>query len=292
MDITQLISLAVGVSVLLLVVGLGMRASVAEATSVFRRVFQPPHSLLRAIIAMNLVVPLVAAFLAGTFALLPPVKVAIVAMSISPVPPILPAKQLQFGGRASFVYGLLVVVSVAAVVFVPASVELLGWIFHGDYHFSFLAIAGIIAKTILTPLAVGMIIRTVAPAVAERWASRVLRLGNIVLVVGLAPVIISSWKGVVALIGDGTVLAMIAMVAAAVCAGHWIGGPNENDRTALGIVCAMRHPGVALAIATRNFPDEKSVPAAIILFAFIAALTTSIYGKLRFRYSSPSYGKD
>jgi BASS family bile acid:Na+ symporter len=56
----------------------------------------------------------------------------------------------------------------------------------------------------------------------------------------------------------------------------------------LAIVSAMRQPGVALAIARTNFPDNKLVPAAILLFALVAAITTTIYGKRRLRGGSGS----
>src|SRR5262245_53301344 len=282
-DFAHLVKLALAGSILFLVVGLGMRATFAEATSLFRHLFQAPHSLLRAIIAMNFVVPIVAATIARVFALPFPIKVAIVAMSISPVPPILPGKQLKFGGRASFVYGLLVAVSLVAILFVPLSVELLGSLFHRDYYIGFADIAFVIGKTILVPLAVGIMVRSFAPDFADRWAPRILQLGNILLITGLLPVIIATWHGMVSLIGDGTIFAILAVVAMAIAAGHWMGGPNDHDRTALGIVSAMRHPGVALAIATRNAPDEKLIPAAIILFALVAVITTTIYGKFRIR---------
>src|SRR5262245_42770293 len=135
-DFAWFVRQALAASILLLVIGLGMRATLTEATSLFREAFHPPYSLLRAVVAMNFVVPIVAASIAAVFDLRPPVKVAIVAMSISPVPPILPGKQLKFGGRHSYVYGLLVAVSLVSIVFVPLSVEVLGRLLDRDVHMS------------------------------------------------------------------------------------------------------------------------------------------------------------
>jgi BASS family bile acid:Na+ symporter len=282
-DLAQIIKLALSASILLLVVGLGMRATFREATSFFRHLFHRPYSLLRAVVAMNFVVPVVASTIAAAFALPLPVKVAIVAMSISPVPPILPGKQLKFGGRESFVYGLLVGVSLAAIVCVPLSVELLGKLFHRDIHLSFAHMAQLMGKTILAPLAAGMAIRQFAPELAARIGPLVVRLGNVLLIIALLPILIASLEGMSYLIGDGTILAIVVVVLIAVSAGQRIGGPDEHDRTALGIVAAMRHPGVALAIAKINFPDEKLVPAAILLYLLVAVVTTTVYGKLRLR---------
>jgi BASS family bile acid:Na+ symporter len=45
----------------------------------------------------------------------------------------------------------------------------------------------------------------------------------------------------------------------------------------------MRHPGVALAIARLNFPDETLVPAAVGLFLLVNLLVTLPYGAWRRR---------
>jgi len=282
-DWAHLIQLMLAASILLLVAGLGMRVTFAEATSFFRHFLQAPYSLARAIFAMNIVVPLIAASVTLAFGLYLPVKIAIEAASISPVPPILPGKQVKFGGSASYVFGLLVSVSLAAILVVPVSVELLGKLFHRDVHMSFVQMLGLMGKTILLPLGAGMVIRQLAPGLAARTAPWVARTGNILLIAALLPLIGASLPGMWELIGNGTVLAIVVVVGVSITAGHLIGGPSDHDRTALGIVAAMRHPGVALAIGKVNFPDEKLLPAAILLYTLVAAIATTLYGKVRLR---------
>jgi BASS family bile acid:Na+ symporter len=282
-DLQGLIKLALSASILLLVLGLGMRATFADATSFFSHLFHSPYSLARAVFTMNFVVPMVAALSAKVFALPLPVNVAMVALSISPVPPILPGKQIKFGGSEKFVYGLLVAVSLAAILLVPLSVELLGSLFHRDVHMSFATMAQLMAKTILVPLVVGMAIQYYVPDLAARIGHWVLRVGNLLLVIAVLPVLISSLSGMWSLIGDGTILVFLLVISVAILAGQWIGGPDEHDRTALAIVSPLRHPGVALAIGTINFPNEKLVPAAVLLYFLLAVILTTIYGKLRLR---------
>lgn len=66
-------------------------------------------------------------------------------------------------------------------------------------------------------------------------------------------------------------------------AGHWLGGPDPDDRTALAIASSTRHPGVALAIAQLNFPEETRMPAVLSLFLLVNALETLPYGAWRRR---------
>lgn len=283
MDTAQLIKLAISASVLLLVFALGLRATFADATSFFQSLFAPPRALLRALVAMNLVVPLIAAAIAAFTNVAPAVKIALVAIAVSPVPPILPGKQLKLGGRSDYVFGLLVAISLAAIVTVPLSVELIGWLFHRDVRMSFVEVAKPIGITILLPVLAGLVVRHFQPALAERIAPWVSRVGTLLLIAGMLPVLVAAWPAVVSLIGNGTIAAIVAVVVAAIASGHLLGGPEPQDRTALAIASAMRHPGIALAIAHINFPDNNLVPAAILLFLLNAAIVTTLYGKLRER---------
>ena len=239
---------------------------------------------------MNVVVPAIAATVAALFEIPQAAKVALVAMAVSPVPPILPGKELKFGGRASYVFGLLVAVSITAIVLAPLTIEIMGRLFQREAYISAADIAKMVGKTVLLPLAAGLLIRQVAPDFADWLGNSITRVAFVLLIAGLLPVLYKSWPGVWALIGDGTFLAIAGVVVAAVAAGHFIGGPGERERTALGITSAMRHPGIALSIATTNFPDNNLVPAAIVLYVLVAAIVTTLYGKLRLHSISAGMG--
>ncbi|HWE18235.1 MAG TPA: hypothetical protein VG758_13805 [Hyphomicrobiaceae bacterium] len=45
----------------------------------------------------------------------------------------------------------------------------------------------------------------------------------------------------------------------------------------LAPACGSRHPGIALAIAHANFPDDKYVLPAVLLYLVIAALVAAPY---------------
>ncbi len=52
---------------------------------------------------------------------------------------------------------------------------------------------------------------------------------------------------------------------------HLLGGPDPDDRTALALATASRHPGVALLIPTGNFPNQKLVAPAMVLYLIVGA---------------------
>jgi BASS family bile acid:Na+ symporter len=285
MDPAQLIKLALTASILLLVFALGMRASFAGATSLFRELFQSPHRLLRALLAMFVLVPLAAVLAAKLLDLSLPVRTAIVAMAIAPIPPVLPGKQLKFGGESDYVFGLLVAVSFAAMLIVPLGLQLMSAIFHRDAGFGFWVVARIIGMSILVPLLAGLTVRAMSPALVDRIVTWVARIGTLLLVAALIPVLLSAWPAIVTLIGDGGAAAIALVVVTAIAAGHFLGGPDPDERTALAFATAMRHPGIAVAIAGLAVPEEPRVQAAILLYLLIAVVATSLYGLLHKRRS-------
>src|SRR5262245_3731306 len=287
MDLAQLTRLAITASVLLLVFSLGLGATMADVTHLLRR----PVRLASALLAMYVVVPSVAAAVAGLFVLPRAVEVTLLAMAVSPVPPILPGKQLRLGGRERYVYGLLVAASVAGILLLPLGIAVLGRLFHRATHRGVLDAAKLGRVTVLLPRVAGVAVHHLAPERAERAATWASRLGTVLLLAGLVPIVVTVWPGIVFLVGTGAVVAIAAVVAAALVAGHWLGGPDPDDRTALAIAASMRHPGIALAIAGVNFPQETLVPATVVLFLLVNAIVTVPYGAWRRRRHPEGEGR-
>lgn len=282
MDLASLVKLAILLSLLLIVFALGLRATFADATYLFRTAFQQPHRLLRAAAAMFIVVPTIAVAIAKGFDLPQPVKVALLAMAVSPMPPILPGKQLKFGGQASFVYGLLVAVSLVSIVVVPAWVEVLAWLFDRDTHVGPEVVAKSIGVSILAPLVAGLLVRRFAERAAERIAPWASRIGMGLLVVGALLILVRAWPAVTSLVGGGAIVAFVAIAAIGVAVGHVLAGPDPRDQAVLAIATPVRHPGVALAIAHAALPTGTLASAAILLLLLTGVIATSIYGKVRF----------
>jgi BASS family bile acid:Na+ symporter len=276
-DVRQLIALAVTASVATLVFALGLRGTAAQATSLIRE----PRQLVRTVLAIYVLVPAAAYFLAVRFAFAVPVKIALLAMSISPVPPLLPRRQLKLGGRADHVHGLLITMAVLSIVLVPLAVKVLGWGFERHVHVSPRVVARLVGITVLVPVVAGLSVHRLSPAVAVRIEPWVSRAGTALLIVSFTPLFIAASASMWSLIGNGTLVAMALLAVVAIAGGHWLGGPGSADRMSLAFASSMRHPGVALTIARLNFPEEPLVPAAILLYTMVAFIATQVYASRR-----------
>jgi BASS family bile acid:Na+ symporter len=273
MSIVDLIRIAVLLSIMLIVLGFGLVCTWGDATSLFRN----RSLLLRSLLAMNVLLPLFASALIAIFTLRPVIEVVLLALAVSPVPPFLPLKQSKLVGHHEYIYGLLGASSLLTIVLAPVTVALIGLTFSKHASISPTGIARIVALTVLVPFALGLLIHHLKPTVATRVSPIASKAGIVLLVMALVPVLIKMWPAMIALIGDGTVLAIIAFIVVGLAVGHWLGGPDPSTRTILALATATRHPGVALIIATANFPDEKLVAPAVMLYILISVIASIPY---------------
>lgn len=284
MSLATLVPIALQVSVFALVFALGLNAGRGEAAWALRH----PRALARAAVAMYLVMPLVAVALAGLFALKPAVKIALLALALSPVPPLLPRKQQRAEGDASKAIGLLVAAGLAAIVVAPLGLRLLAALLDVDVAFPTARILLLIAFTIVLPLGGGMLLRRMAPTIARSASGPIARVGAVLLVVGLIAILVTTAPGMWSLVGGGTLLAFATFLVVGLAVGHLLAGGRELDRTVLALSTASRHPGFALTIAAAMASADARAEAglvapAILLYLVLGGVASAIYLALRKR---------
>ena len=81
---------------------------------------------------------------------------------------------------------------------------------------------------------------------------------------------------------DGAIVCRLPTVKAseATFIGYLFGGPDPEHRSVLAQATASRHPGLAVAIAHANFPEQKLVVPAVVLYLIISMVVTSLAPKL------------
>jgi BASS family bile acid:Na+ symporter len=271
----ELLPITVKASVALTVFALGLRAEKADATSLLRQ----PAKLVRSITAMSVVMPLFAVIAALVFDPRPAVRIALVALSVSPVPPIWPRKATKAGGSESFTIGLLVASAVLALLTIPLTFALLDKVFGVPLRVPLAVIGKLTLVTVLIPLAAGMAVRHNAPRHAQRWVKPVSLGAMSLLVLALVPALIKMVPAFGQLLGDGTLAIMAAFVVVGLAAGFLLGGPKREDRVVLALAASSRHPGIALVLVHLNYPEQLLAPAAIVLYFIVSAVVSLPYLK-------------
>jgi BASS family bile acid:Na+ symporter len=273
MSLTTLIPLILKLSIMLSVFAIGLNATFADTLYLFRR----PAKLLRAFVSMNIIMPVFALLLAYTFQLHLAVKIALVALSVSPIPPILPRKALKSGGRENYTIGLLTASAVISVVAIPVTMEVVERIFGIPLQMRAREVAWLMLSSVLIPLLLGMGVRYLWTSFAERAAKPIAVVSLVVLIVACLPILFTSVRSILILVGDGTLLALAAFALVGVVTGHLLGGPDPEDRPVLALATCSRHPAVALAIGHANFPGQKLAGALVLVYLVLSAILVAPY---------------
>jgi bile acid:Na+ symporter, BASS family len=279
MTAQQWILLAIQASIVLTVVSFGLTATLRDAMFLLRS----PGLLAKTLLSMSVAMPIVAAMIAAWAD--PPlaVKLALAALSVAPVPPIVQKKQVASGGRTEYVLGLMVTMSALAIVLVPLTLAVFNRAFGGHAEIAPFAVAKIVATTVLIPIVVALLIRHFWPGSAR--ASHAIGLfANVVLGVSVVVLLIAMWPVIQLYIGNGVVLKLAAMAAGGLVIGHLLGGPDEANREVLATSTASRHPAVAIAVANA-FPlaEGKEELGVIVLYLIVATVLTGLYQKWQSR---------
>jgi BASS family bile acid:Na+ symporter len=264
------------VTVLIFAIGLG--SSLGDLTYLWRR----PALLLRSVLAMYVMVPLAAFAFARFLPLAPGVKAALLVLAASAGAPLLPRKLSKLGGGA-YPFSLVVLSSLLAIVLVPAWVELLARYFDRDIELTSRTVAIVIGQAFLAPLVAGMALRTLNPAFFERTSDLLMKGAALVLAVAGLLLLVANWRLLLQLQSPG-MLALVSFMVVALAIGHTLGGPTEDDRTALAIACATRHVGLAVLVAAA-FPGLRTI-AVLVAYSIASLLVSAPYLAWRRRRSA------
>jgi BASS family bile acid:Na+ symporter len=276
MTLAEWIMLALRASLFSIVFALGLRATLKDIAYLLAR----PMLLFKSILSMNIVMlgfTLAAAYL---FPLPPPLQIALLGLAMAPVPPILTWKQKRADGTSSYAISLCVTASFLAVLLVPLAIALADIVFHADYRMPATRVVPIVLISVIVPLVLGMLVERLAPTIAARIAQPVAISGTVLLILAALPVLFVTLPAVWVLVGRGLLLFLALFTAFGLLVGHVLGGPHTHDRVVLALATGTRHPGVAMAIAAFNFPDEKAAVAVVLMHVFIGALVSIPYLKL------------
>lgn len=249
-----------------IIFGIGLDSAASDAARLFRH----PGLLLRSLLAMYVLVPLAAFVLVRMLPLRPGVEAGLLVLAVSAGAPLLPRKLLGIGDGA-YIFSLVVISSVLAIVLVPLWLAVLGPLFPRLPHFAPERTAIVLAQSFFLPLIAGMVLRRLLPKPAAWLSQRLVGLAGLVLTAAALVLIALHWHEVAEARWSG-ILTLAALIFIALVIGHLLGGPNEDDRTALAIACATRHIGIAILVATA-VPGPRTAVIIAVYVAVSAAIS-------------------
>jgi BASS family bile acid:Na+ symporter len=273
LDLTKLLLSGANASVVVFVVsstlGVGLRLTVSQILTPLRNGRLVALSLLTNFV----LAPLAAITIARLLGLDEPLRVGLLLCGAAAGAPFLIKLADLAKGNMPFAVGLMVVLMVVTVGYMPVVLPML----LTGVSVDAVKVARSLAFLMLLPLALGLFVRARYEAPAARLAGLVGVVANVSMILLVTLTTAGHFTNVLSVLGTYAILA--AVIFTAVCAGiGWVcGGPSPNIRAVLGLGTAQRNMAAALVVASQNFSDPKVVVmitvALIVAFAMLIPLS-------------------
>ena len=271
MNPETVLKLVLLLGVVMLVVAIGIRARLEQPLLLLRS----PALALRAMVAMYVALPAFVLVLVWLMPLQAGVGAVLLGFAVSPVLPPWAKKGAAVGGQSDYVIGLQVLSSVVALLVVPLMIWIVYRTFGVATNLDPLAVEMVLLITVAAPLALSMGLARLYPG-AARLADRADRVGGVVLLLGAVVLLIVNGRAILGVIGQGTLIATVAVILFGLLVGHLLGGPDPGNRGALAEATVLRHPAIALLLASGAFPEREATVLGAVLMYLVASLLLSV----------------
>lgn len=261
---TEILSSLVQLSMLVFVIGsmfsLGLSLTVQQIIDPLKNT----RMVVLALVANFVLIPLLAYGLAILFNLDETLRIGLILLSTAAGAPFLPKLVDVAKGNIAFSVGLMVLLMVVTIIYLPLVLPLL----LGDVEVSPWDIAQSLIIMMLIPLAAGLFIKGRYEEAAAKIQPAFGMAANIALITLTVLGLVLNFSSMIALVGTLGILAGIVFILIALIIGYLLGGSNPGDKSVMGLGTAQRNIAAALVVAGQNFGTE--VITYLVLIAVIS----------------------
>jgi bile acid:Na+ symporter, BASS family len=233
------------------------------------------------LLANFVLMPLCAFVLAKALSLDEPLGVGLLLLGCAAGAPFLPKLAELAKGNLAFAVGVMVLLMVVTVGYLPIVLPLL---LPGVTVNSW-KIARSLVLLMLLPLAAGLVLRTRYENLAARVKPLLDRISNISLILLVLLITAANLDKVLQVFGTRGILAGFLFIALGFGIGWLLGGPGADTRRVMALGTAQRNIAAALVVASQSFNDPKvvvmvvvvAIAGLIVLMPFSRALANRTY---------------
>ena len=224
--------------------------------------------VLLALLANFVAMPLGALALDKALRLDEPLGVGLLLLGAAAGAPFLPKLTELAKGNLPFAVGIMFLLSVGTVVYLPLVLPLL----LPGVTVNSAKIAGWLFLLTLLPLATGFALRAWYGEIAARVKRALDWVSNVTLVPMVLLLATANIDKILHVFGTRGILAGFLLIALGLAIGWMLGGPGIDTRRALALATGQRNIAAALVVATESFSDP-SVVIMVMVVTIVGLLT-------------------
>lgn len=252
---------AVSVAMLAFVVSsmlaVGVRLTVGQIIAPLRK----GRIVSLALLANFVLMPLGATLVARLLWLDEPLRVALVLLGTAAGAPFLPKLAGIAKGDLAFAVGLMVLLMVVTVGYMPLVLPRL----LNGVSVDATQIARSLVLLMLLPLALGLGVNAYHQVTAERVRPLLDRTSTASLILLTVLILTVNVNNLIALFGTRGVLASVLFLSMGACIGWLLGGPVSDIRAVMALGTAQRNIAAALVVGGQNFEDPQVVVMVVVV---------------------------
>ncbi len=216
-----------------------------------------------ALVANFVLVPAFAYAITVLLSLESSISIGLILVSMAAGAPFLPKLVEVAKGNTPFSVGLMVLLMVVTIVYLPLVLPLM----ISGVEINPLDIARSLIIMMLIPLAIGLFIKARYEDAAEKIRPTFASASNIAILALIVLGVVLNFDSMIALVGSRGLLAAVLFVAGALLAGYLIGGKDRSIKSVMGLGTAQRNISAALVVAAQNF--DADVITFVLVFSII-----------------------
>lgn len=220
--------------------------------------------LVRALGVNFVLVPLVAVLLKTVIPLEPSLGIGLILLATAAGAPFLPKLAQAAKADVAFSVGLMVLLMVVTVAYVPLVLPIL----LPGVSVNPLDIAQSLIVLMLIPLAIGLVIKARYADIAASLQPHMAQASTVSLLAVFVLMLVLNFNTMIGAIGSGAIIVAILFILISLALGYFL-GPTAGTRPVMGLGTAQRNIAAAMVVATGNFGDDPNVLTMILVGALL-----------------------
>jgi predicted Na+-dependent transporter len=219
-----------------------------------------------ALLANFVLVPLLAYLIVLLIPLDQSLQIGLIVLATAAGAPFLPKLVQGAKGNVAFGVGLMVLLMVVTIFYLPIVLPLL----LPGVSINPWDIAQSLIVLMLIPLAIGLLIKSHSPESADQWQQMMNKISSLALLILLVVGLGLNISNIISLIGSNGLLALLIFIVGCLLIGLLLGGRDPGVRSVMGLGTAQRNISAAIVVAAQNFSGTNTL--SFILIAAILLL--------------------
>jgi len=233
------------------------------------QILQPLKNIrlvLLALLGNFVLVPLLAYAITLVIPLEQSLKIGLIVLATAAGAPFLPKLVQGAKGNIALGVGLMVLLMVVTIGYVPIVLPLL----LTGVQVNPWDIAQSLIVLMLIPLAIGLLVKSHSPESAAHWQPVMNKISSLAILILLVVGLGLNVSNILSLIGTGGILALLLFIVGSLVIGFLLGGRDPAVRSVMGLGTAQRNVSAAIVVAAQNFSEGNTL--AFVLVAAILLL--------------------